>query len=438
MNTDRQRDADLDRMLRATLGPGDAGGDGACPDAGLMASFVEGGVSAQERTALETHFASCHRCQDALAILARDGQAEFPEQRAAAPSRSWLWRGHLHWLIPVTAASALVVYIASKPAIAPNVVPTPPPDSTQVAALPRQAPEPATVLQTPTGAAAEKREARAAPAPADELPRGGAAMPAARQPGESSQPQRMAAAAPVPAAPMPKSEKAKPAQAEAEAADRVAGNVAPRADLDAKRAKPAAEPAAVAAPPPVFAPVVAPQAAPPAPPAAPSATPQPPAGAAAGAAPGAAATETGAARIAAAEAAREAPAQKSVLDQMSLIAPPSVVEVAAPGGSVAWRVGPAGAIWRSADEGRTWYPQKSGVTAALLAAAAPSATTCWAVGAAGTVLLTDDGERWERRRFPEAVDLVAVEARSSHVATVRTRDGRRFTTSNRGTTWVRK
>ena len=121
--------------------------------------------------------------------------------------------------------------------------------------------------------------------------------------------------------------------------------------------------------------------------------------------------------------------------QMLTTAPPSVVEVTAPGGMVAWRVGPRGAIWRTADEGRSWYPQKSGVTAALLAASSPSITTCWAVGASGTVLLTDDGERWERRPFPEQMDLVGVDARSSHDATVTTRDGRRFATTDRGATW---
>jgi photosystem II stability/assembly factor-like uncharacterized protein len=113
-----------------------------------------------------------------------------------------------------------------------------------------------------------------------------------------------------------------------------------------------------------------------------------------------------------------------------------LIEVSAPGGAIQWRVGAAGAIWRSADEGRTWYPQRSGVKTALLAAVAPSITTCWAVGAGGVVLLTDDGERWERRPFPDPSDLVAVEARSAHDATVTTRDGRRFATSDRGATWV--
>ena len=109
--------------------------------------------------------------------------------------------------------------------------------------------------------------------------------------------------------------------------------------------------------------------------------------------------------------------------------------VAAPGGSVLWRFGAGGRISRSADAGDTWQDQVSGVTADLIAGAAPSAAVCWAVGTAGTVLLTTDGERWERRPFPEAVDLVAVAASNTRAATVTTRDGRRFSTSDSGLTW---
>jgi hypothetical protein len=445
VSTDRQRDADLDRMLRATLGRDTAADVAGCPDAGMLASSVEGCVTAEERTALETHFASCHRCQEALAILARDVSPQLAAAPVAPARRSWLWRGHLHWLIPVTAASALVIYIASKPAIAPWFPPIAP-DSTQIAAVPPQTPAPALLPQAraEAGTAAEKREMREAPSQADDLRRGSPTTPAARPSGEPGQPLRMAEAAPVPPVPVPPPAKGEQAQAATEAAAGVAGNVAARTAQDARVVKPAAEPAAAVPPPPAFAPV----AAPPVPPAAPqppqaqppavvapaAAPPQPPSGAAASAA----ATGTGGARIAAAEAAREAPAQKSTRDQALRAAPPSVVEVAAPGGRVAWRVGPAGAIWRSADGARTWYPQKSGVAATLLAVAAPSMTTCWVVGTVGTVLLTDDGERWERLPFPEPVDLVVVEARSSHDAMVTTRDGRQFTTSDRGITWTRK
>jgi photosystem II stability/assembly factor-like uncharacterized protein len=75
------------------------------------------------------------------------------------------------------------------------------------------------------------------------------------------------------------------------------------------------------------------------------------------------------------------------------------------------------------------------VTTDLLAGAAPSPATCWIVGTAGTVLLTTDGERWERRPFPLTVDLVAVSASSARAAIVTTRDGRRFETLDAGLTW---
>jgi photosystem II stability/assembly factor-like uncharacterized protein len=93
---------------------------------------------------------------------------------------------------------------------------------------------------------------------------------------------------------------------------------------------------------------------------------------------------------------------------------------------------------RSGDAGETWHTQTSGVTAELLAGAAPSPATCWIVGAAGTVLLTTDGERWDRRPFPLAVDLVAVEASNARAATVTTRDGRRFDSIDGGLSWSRK
>jgi photosystem II stability/assembly factor-like uncharacterized protein len=82
--------------------------------------------------------------------------------------------------------------------------------------------------------------------------------------------------------------------------------------------------------------------------------------------------------------------------------------------------------------------QASGVKADLLAGAAPAPRVCWVVGTAGTVLLTVDGERWERRPFPVAVDLVAVEASSARAATVAARDGRRFATRDAGLTWTPK
>ena len=137
-----------------------------------------------------------------------------------------------------------------------------------------------------------------------------------------------------------------------------------------------------------------------------------------------------------AEADRAAPAAATRRDARNLEA--GLTTVSAPGGTVLWMFGAGGRLSRSGDAGATWHEQKSGVTVDLKAGAAPSPATCWIVGATGTVLLTTDGERWERRPFPLAVDLAAVEASSARAAVVTTRDGRRFKTLDAGLTWSLK
>ena len=149
---------------------------------------------------------------------------------------------------------------------------------------------------------------------------------------------------------------------------------------------------------------------------------------------------TGAApKMAAADAVREAPLTAGGREELrndlrGLQASPRTVE--APGGSVRWRFASGGQIWRSADAGSTWHSQPSGVSADLFAGSAPSPATCWVVGAAGTVLLTRDGERWERRPFPLPVDLTSIETRNARNAIVTTRDGRQFATLDGGATWT--
>jgi hypothetical protein len=99
-----------------------------------------------------------------------------------------------------------------------------------------------------------------------------------------------------------------------------------------------------------------------------------------------------------------------------------------------WRV-VAGRLERSTDGGSTWVAQNLGSPVDLIAGASPAPDVCWLVGRAGTVLLTTDGRSWQRLRFPEAVDLVAIRATDAATATVVTADGRSFTTEDAGLTW---
>jgi len=458
VSTDRQRDADLDRLLRATLRRDSAIQPDACPDAGMLAAVVEGGVSVDERAPLEEHLAACGRCQETLAAMDLEAPASSQAPTpAVAAKRPWLWRGHLHWLIPVAAASMLVIYLASKPAIAPYFPPGRPAPDTQMAdartsqfppaeSVERTAPPPAAV--TDKGKTGVDEQTVLGPA----APAAGSAPPA--------QARRSDAAAPA-FAPKPVPLPAKGEQAAA------SGTFAMRTKQDVDAAKKAAEPAAPqpasatpAVAPPVTATVNVTEAAPPSraglpaggearltatKAAAPAAAAPPtmnqvltataPPPAAEGIIAGAELSKTDA-KGAAVAAAANVQSKGDASERALRAAPSDLVVVSAPGGRIQWRVGSNGGIWRSADEGKTWYPQKSGVKSALLAAAAPSVNACWAVGVGGTVLLTDDGERWERRPFPERTDLVMVDARSSHEAIVTTRDGRRFATANRGATWT--
>jgi hypothetical protein len=103
-----------------------------------------------------------------------------------------------------------------------------------------------------------------------------------------------------------------------------------------------------------------------------------------------------------------------------------------------WRVGSDGVVQHSADGGSTWQTQATGVNGTLTAGSSPSRSVCWLVGREGVVLIsTDEGGSWQRLAFPEAADLVSIRAIDDTSATVRTADGRTFSTSDRGLSWRR-
>jgi Putative zinc-finger len=368
----------MDRLLRAALKPTARDGTGACPDASLLSAFVEGELTATERAALDAHFAGCDRCQEALAIVSHDlPQESLDEPLAPQESRwfTWVTRPRLRWLVPVSAvATVAVVFFATRPLIAPEW-------DSQRAEVPKLARAPATPTETAAAGGGALRE-NAAPVPEkDEFAAAPGELPArgARAPDR------------------------KPAEA-------VAGTMAARVASEEKAAAPAAPPPAAPAEGQLAA---APQAA------------------NAAVAADAVSKEPAAGKARAAPVAG-APAMRAQEQEAPLLI------ASAPGGSVMWTFGAGGRISRSGDAGTTWHEQTSGVTADLLAGAAPSSATCWIVGAAGTVLVTMDGERWERRPFPEAVDLVAVSASGSRAAVVTARDGRRFETRDAGLTWSPK
>ena len=58
------------------------------------------------------------------------------------------------------------------------------------------------------------------------------------------------------------------------------------------------------------------------------------------------------------------------------------------------------------------------------------------VGRAGIILLSTDGQRWQRVPFPDAADLAAIRASDARTVTVMTTDGRAFRTTDSGQSWT--
>jgi len=375
VGTSQQRDADVDRLLRAVLKPAPQNGPGECPDAGVLAAFMESGLTAAEQSAVETHLAGCGRCQEALSILSHD----LPEEAAAAAAVpetrwfTWVTRPRLRWLVPISAAATVAVVIfATRPLIAPESQEVFPADVVQMAqapAPPAASPAPGVeTMREKSAAVPEKREFAGSPERQDAGRRQANPPAGAKQTADVAPPTLVG-----------QSVRDKKAPAEA-----VAPQIA---------AAPAAESAHAKV---------------------------------------AAATE-----IPAADAMRAMPATSQLREELRRLEAVATI-TAAPDGRVQWRLGPGGRIWRSTDAGSTWHWQPTDVSADLVAGSAPSATTCWAVGDAGIVLLTEDGQRWTPLPFPMRVDLAAVQATDSRHATVTTRDGRRFETLDAGLTWSQK
>ena len=90
----------FDRALRAAARRGRPAG--VCPDASMLASYADNGLTGDERRVLEAHVADCAVCLEHLALLGAVSLDREPPQ----PSSSWLVRWG--WLVPVATAVLVV------------------------------------------------------------------------------------------------------------------------------------------------------------------------------------------------------------------------------------------------------------------------------------------------------------------------------------------
>jgi hypothetical protein len=390
--TDAERDAAFEWLIaRGLAGEADASGV-ACPDADLLAAWFDHSLSSAEADRVEAHASSCSHCQQILGDLARSEPAVTRAAPLPAPARPWHW--HWRWLVPL-ATAAVVVVVAQRTLRAPGEEPGGAPIQ------PGLAQPQSTVAETREPSSPRKSAGETADSigPAQQLARRADSAPRRSEFAEKT------ATAPA-LAPPKEGEAAKPAaasptraaedvRAEARPVGGVAGGVPGGVVVGGvakSRSEVEAENIAVAAP--AQAPAVA-------------------------------------MRTAASSKLESAVRDAAELTHSTSGAGPS-------GATATWRYGEGGLIERSADGGRTWQRQTSGVSTALADGSASTDLVCWLVGARGVVLRTTDGRTWERLPSPTSADLVSVHAWSEAVATVTAADRTGYETSDGGKTWRRR
>jgi hypothetical protein len=375
---DRERDPSMDRLLRRALQPEPgAAATPQCVDPETVAAWADGSLSGEALAHAEQHVAGCARCQAMLAAMARTvPEITIPPRWQVLTAR---------WLVPFAAAAIVLAVWVS---------------------VDRQRPEPAVVRSGPAAVAGEVRPApELMDAPAVRFPEPALEARGARgRIGEIQEKEsRDSAAKSRVVAPK---EEAKPADPPGQYLDAVVLPPPPAPPEPAPSPRPVSESAKTAAT------LETIQATPTAPPAASQSV-----------------------------AAREA-------------VQPAATDIISPEPAFRWRLLAPATIQRSTDGGVTWttqamrFPGQSllgqggGLTIASLAApitlttgSAAARDVCWIVGAGGVVLLSTDGATWQRRPFPEPLNLTAVRAADARTAIVTTEDGRQFTTADGGATW---
>lgn len=378
-----------------------------CPDAEVLAAYVDGGLSDDEVTRVDAHLATCVRCR---ALMARLAPVEAAPSPAVSVNSGRTWRIEPRWLS--LAAMFLVGAVLWM-------------------AWPRGTPPSQTVARGDVGPSTESAAPLEAPAPERAAPVGGAGAGAgSNAAGASSAPTAAAGAA-----------AAKTSRADTEARQRTEDRRVAVGGVSKPQ-----EPAAFAqAPPPVTQPAP--------PPPAPTA---PLLGArrmATATAPSPAAPTPSPADAAPAEGAGGAPARSAdklaMREEVMVTAPAPTLQTsrqavfervsfsfAEPEERLHWRVVNERRIESSSDGGSTWNVSFEQGAVRLRAGAAPSLSSAWICGARGLVLRRVVPGGWTRVAPPTSEDLVAITATSDSAARVTTQRGQVFETTDGGATWT--
>jgi hypothetical protein len=135
-------------------------------------------------------------------------------------------------------------------------------------------------------------------------------------------------------------------------------------------------------------------------------------------------------------AAPPAPArQESVAASELRMLRASFTDVSSPSKTTRWRIANGGRVEYFGAGASIGQPSDIPATIQLTAGSSPSDTVCWMVGRGGAVFLTTDGVHFTRVAFPDAVDLVAVQATDARTATATATGGRTYRTNDGGRSW---
>ncbi len=413
------RDAALARLLADALKSQSmlAGGatGSACPDAEILAAYAEQGLAKDEAARWESHFADCNRCQKIIAVLAASGE-ELTEAEikkfgtlVATSSARELGSGTatvrisrrpalVRWLAPaIGVAAAVVVWFALRPVLQHEMQ-----DSQRIATIGAAQGSGEAVPAAPAAKPDETQMAQAnvppPPAVANGVLRRDTTAAQSKSSAATREETRKKETFQAQSAPPDAQDRLAPAS-EAPEKDKQAAPV-PGTELKSQNVDVIG--GAVAAAP----------------------TPAREAGGAAG----------GAVALSA----------RNQVSALAKVAAPPVV-FGSPDRRALWRLGPGGRIEHSSDQGQTWQPQSSGVTADLVAGAAPSEKVAWIAGRGGIILRTEDGDHWQQVMppLPQAAagaipDWTGIEARDALHATIISQDLRRFATEDGGRKWVQQ
>ena len=115
MNSGRDRDRSVERLLQKTLAGGHLSAPGAgdeCPEPEILAAWVDGGLDKKNVALVEAHASKCARCQAVLAAVVEAVQT-VPDASVPGSQETWLHGWGFRWLVPMaaTAAAAVILWV---------------------------------------------------------------------------------------------------------------------------------------------------------------------------------------------------------------------------------------------------------------------------------------------------------------------------------------